>query len=140
MSNVGGPVQQAIPYNVTVQPGSTPAAPVTTPIMLGDLWVYSVDFVVPPGPGGAMGFNLSYASSVILPWSPVQQIGSNTNFFIVDDWVENVMVDAEISQGLAFVGYNQGAWPHTVYMRFNATPISAYGIGVQAPVAPVVLQ
>lgn len=137
MSNIGGPAQQAIPFNVTVAPGSTAAVPVTTAITLGDLWVYSVDFVVPPGPGGAMGFNLSYGGGPILPWSPISQSGANTDFFIVDNWTENVVVDAEIGASLTFVAYNTGFWPHTVYMRFNATPIVAYSVNSQAPIAPL---
>lgn len=135
MSNVGGPLLQAIPYNAVVAPGSTPAAPVTTQVVLGDLWVYSVDFVVPPGPGGAMGFNLSYGGTPILPWSPLSQPGANTDFFIVDDWQENVVVDSEIGSSLTFIAYNTGFWPHTVYMRFNATPIAAYASNAQAPPA-----
>lgn len=86
-----------------------------------------------------MGFNLSYGGGPILPWSPVGQRGANTDFFVVDNWRENVVVDAEIGANLVFVGFNTGFWPHTVYMLFNATPIAAYSANVQAPIAPIAL-
>lgn len=135
----GAPSVKGVPFNVTVAPGSTPNAPVTTAINLGDIFCYSVDFVVPRGPNALMGFNLSYAGSIIVPWSPSGAPGSAAPFLIVNDWQENVTIEAEIGASLSFVAYNQGFWPHTVYMRFNSVPISAYLGSVQAPVTTLAL-
>lgn len=129
---VGGPDVQALPDNITVQPGSTAAAPVTTAINVGDIWCYSVDIEVPPGPGGQMGFYMTYANTQIVPWS-------QTPFFlVVDDFKHTFPVNAELGKGLAMVAYNTGYWPHTVYFRFLGVPIASYAAAQpQAPVAPV---
>lgn len=132
MSAIGGPAVQAIPRSVTLQPGSTPTAPVATDISVGDLWVYSVEIEVPKGSAGLMGFALQYAGTQIIPWS------TTASFVVADDYQHTFPIDAELGKGLKLVGYNQGAWAHTIYLRFLGVPIAAYSRGrVGAPIAPL---
>lgn len=129
MSSVGAPSVYAFPVNITFQPGSTPAAPVTTPINLGDIYCYSVEVEVLSGPGGLMGFYLSYASTPILPW------GQTPTFLTVDNYQHTFPINAELGGSLACVGYNLGDWPHTAFLRFLGIPVAAYS--ANAPIAPV---
>lgn len=120
MSAIGLGAVHALPFNVTFQPGSTPAAPVTVAIPLGDVYAYSVEIEVPDGPSGNMGFYLLYAGVPIVPYA------QTPTFLVVDDYEHTFPIAAELASSLNIVGYNTGYWPHTVYMRFLATPISAY--------------
>lgn len=132
MSAIGAPDVQAYPFDITLQPGSTAAAPVTTAIGVADIWCYSVQIEVPKGPAGVMGFFLTYANTQIVPWS------QSKHYLVVDDFDHTFPVNAELGKGLAMVGYNTGYWPHTVYFRFLGVPIAAYSAAQpQAPVAPV---
>lgn len=129
MAAVGGPLIRAYQVSVTVATGSTSAAPVTTPIVIDDIYCYSVEVEVPDGPAGLMGFYIQYASTQIVPWGP------NGTYLRVDDYEHTYPVEAELGKSLAVVAYNTGAWPHTIYMRFLGTPIGAYQ--ASQPVAPV---
>ena len=130
MPDVGGPSVQAIPRSVTLQPGSTPSAPVATDISLGDVWCYSVEVEVPKGTALLMGFALTYANTQIIPWS------QTPSFITVDDYEHTFPIDAELGKGLALVGYNAGAWPHTVYMRFLAVPVASRAASAAAAPMP----
>lgn len=102
---------------VTFQPGSTPAAPASNPITLGDIWLYSVNVKVPPGPGGCMGFQITHSGQSFLPW------GNASTFLLLDSEEVDFSVGTEIAGTMKVVGYNQGFWPHTIYLRFEYTPI-----------------
>lgn len=134
MSNVGASQLQVLPYTVTFQPGTTPAAPVSNVLALPDTWVETIEILVPNGPGGQMGFALFYAGTQILPWS------QTTSWLTVDNWDHAFDIDSEWSTSFTVKGYNQGAWPHSVYLRILGLPISAYqSASATAPVAEIPL-
>ena len=97
---------------------------------MGDVWCYSVEIEVPRGPSLMMGFALTYANTQIIPWS------TSASYLIVDDYQHSFPIDAELGKGLALVGYNAGAWPHTVYMRFLAVPVSSRAASAAAAPMP----
>ena len=132
MGQVGAPVRQALPFTVTVPAGTQINAPAAFPLAIGDSWVYSIEVEVPKGSGGAMGFNIAYAGTQIIPWS------TPVTWLVVENYRNTFQVDAEMGNGLVLKAYNTGYWNHQIFLRVNATPISAYlGGQAQAPVAPL---
>lgn len=126
--SIGSPEIQYLPFSFTFQPGSTPTAPVSVSPNIGDIWCYSIEVEVPIGPGGAMGFALTYANTQILPFSQA------ASYLVVDGYQKSFDVRTELGKSLQLVGYNTGYWPHTVYLRFAGIPIAAYQ--QQQPIPP----
>jgi hypothetical protein len=112
---------------ITFQPGTTPTAPASTPVTLGDSILLRVDVKVPPGPGGCMGFQVQYANNVILPW------GSLAQYLILDGDDIGFDVNTEIGGTMQIVGYNTGFWPHSIYLRFEYIPIVVASSGTIIP-------
>lgn len=101
--------------------GTTQAAPFTTKLNLGDVWVQWVEIDVPPGPSGVLFFNLSYNGNGLVP------SGVPLLFLNPDDFVQTYPVNAEIPGAMDFTGWNLGGFPHSVTFRFLATPIASWG-------------
>lgn len=114
---------------LTVAPGSTPSAPSVQTISLGDIWCYSVDVLIPPGPLGTVGFYLQYANLPIVPFA------QTPTFLVADDYSHTFELDTEIGASLELVAYNQGFWPHTLYFTFNGVPVVSYGLTQPQPPA-----
>ena len=93
-------------------PAGTPiASPYTLTWPLEDNKCEYIDFLVPPGPSGYMGFRLLWASQQVIPWG-------NNSWIVTDN--ENRRFDCDFdmtSTGLVFQGYNLGSFQHSVYLR-----------------------
>ena len=132
MSQVGSPAADIRQAQVTVPTGTTQAAPFTTTINLGDVWVEWIEIDVPPGPSGVVFFNLAYGGMGLVP------SGVPLLFLNPDDWTATYPVNAEIPGKMTFTGWNLGGYSHTVTFRFLATPIAAWRVpSTVAPVQPL---
>lgn len=108
---------QYAPANVTTPPGTTAAAPQTTPVFIGDVQLVTVQLRIPPGHSGLTGISVQLASQSLLPWGPA---GS---WVVGDDDLLQFDVGMEVDAGLTVVTYNTGKYPHTHYLRFVWQPL-----------------
>lgn len=107
-------------FEFTVPAGTVKATPVTLPLNLPiGATVDRIDWTVPPGPRGQMGWYLAMGGTQVVPF------GTN-NFLRADDrhgsWELAELPDEGEWQ---FVGYNTGNYPHTVYLEVLITPVQA---------------
>jgi hypothetical protein len=114
---------------VTIQPGTPQSAPQVNNLTLPVGVVDRIVVMIPPGPLGAMGWALGAAGQPVIPYAP------NT-FIVADHEVVDVSLEQVIDSGAWQVfGYNNGVYPHTLYMRFYITNL---GIAeVPAAITPV---
>ena len=131
---------------VTVQPGTLPGAPQSTPWVTEDNTIVSIEFEIPPGHNGLTGIRLTKGGSQILPFSGNTWITANgySRVFAIDDYMP--------TRDLTVETYNQGAYPHSFYLRmtvvdytpspvqFGATEAGALNLGspstVTDPLSP----
>lgn len=99
-------------FAVTI-PANTPVtAPVTIPVTFPPRTVVQVDWQVPPGPSGLMGWSLTVAGQPVIPVNP----GA---FIITDDRKQSWPLEDFPDQGQWQVtGYNQDIYDHTIYLDF----------------------
>lgn len=100
-------------------PAGTPeATPVSLALGLSDQEVQQIDLQVPPGPAGVLGFALYHSGTPILP----RNVGE---YFVWDDhYVEWALEDVPSPGGWAVVGYNTGAYDHTIYVVLHTDPVA----------------
>lgn len=103
---------QIVPFTVTIATGTTPAAPQTTSLAMGTAYVEKVRWRVPPGHNGAVGWYLAMGGVQVLPTGTGSYVIANDE---AEDWAIDALPDSGAWQ---LVGYNTGALPHTVYLRF----------------------
>src|SRR6266568_3582121 len=116
-------------FTVTLDPGSTPAAPVLTNLPIPPRIVDRITIRVPPGPSGAVGFAIAAAGTPIIPQNAGQ-------FIVADNEVIELPLVGYITSGAwQLLGYNQGSWPHSLQVRFDLSLIGANT--VPAPVVPL---
>jgi hypothetical protein len=98
-------------------PANTPqATPLVQSLVFPPYQVISIDWQVPPGPLGNVGFQLGDSSGdVIVP--------TNGGWIITNDRVEDWgLWDAVETGSWTFTAYNTGAFDHTVYLDFLCQP------------------
>lgn len=120
---------RVLPFTALIPAGTLAANPVKVPINL-DGWVLQrLDLEVPPGPAGLMGFQVFNNGVAFIPYGAGQ-------WFVWDDVKETYYLDDQpTASGWAIVGYNDGAYDHTVTVRCHVIPAQA-----QAPTDPPVVQ
>lgn len=101
------------PISVTTPPLTLPAAPLSTPPMIGDIWIDKVELQIPPGHNGLTGIYVANGSTAILPYSQVPQ------FLIATDELLEYDVGDQFGRSLAVVTYNTDVLPHTHYLRIS---------------------
>lgn len=129
---VASPAVQYLPFAVTIPAGTAIANAITTPLAIGDVFAHNVEVMVPKGPNGHVGFAITYAGTQLIPWGPAG------TWLIVDQYDNVFDLGVELGASLGLVGYNVGNYPHTVYLRFAATPIAEYLAGAQ-PAGPALV-
>lgn len=99
-------------FAVTTPAGTAQTAPLTTALTMPVRVVRRVEFVVPPGPSGALGWRLGMAGQQIVP--------VNTGGWIVTDDERGGWDLANLPTSGAWQAYtyNTGTQPHTLYLRF----------------------
>lgn len=106
-------------FSVTIPAGTLQAAPQVSPLTMPDRVVRRVVVVVPPGPRGLVGFQLTHAGSQMIPVNSGQ-------FVVADD--ERIEWDTEgyIDTGAwQMTAYNTGSFPHTLEVRFEVDLIQS---------------
>jgi hypothetical protein len=130
------PVSQVQTFACTFQPGSTPTTPAHVNCQLGVFQVDWIELDVPGGNGGGMGFYLAASHQQYIPFVP-------GTFLIMDAATKHWdVVDMPNSGDWQVYGYNEGFWPHTVYVTFGlevvANPYTTAGGSL--PIAVSVLE
>lgn len=106
---------------VTIPAGTAQGAFVPVTLTLPDIYVEAIHWRVPPGPSGLMGFQITSAGSVIIPWT------GNALFIVADDEHDDVAVGDEVSASqLQVNGYNSDTFPHTVYLSVKYKTMAQY--------------
>lgn len=99
-------------YPVLVPKGTLKSAPQITALPMPQRLVQRVEILVPPGPGGMVGFQLAAGGQAIVPYNDVNWIVTNNE---VIDWPLEGMPEAGSWQLHA---YNNGKFDHTLTVRF----------------------
>lgn len=114
-------------FDALIPAGTPIAAPVTVSLAFPPREVEAVEFRIPPGPSGNVGFALKFAGQQIIP-------------SVVPSWI---IGDGEVliwpldgygnSGAWALVGYNTGTFPHTIGVRFRLLLPRAPGQALALP-------
>ena len=101
-------------FTATVPTGSTPASPAVITINIPVRIVRQIDWKVPPGHMGTMSFLLAMGGVPVLPVS-----GQFT--FITADGKDGTwhLSDYPDSGAWQVIGFNSGAFPHSVLLTFH---------------------
>lgn len=99
-------------FDITVQAGTAKSTPVTFPTVFSQGEVVTIDWEVPPGCNGLLGFQFAYGEQVIIPEDSSKWIVTNgttrawdvTNFPQGEHW--------------AIIAYNEGNFDHTIQVRY----------------------
>lgn len=103
-------------FDATIPAGTAKAAPVTIQLAMPSRVVRRVRVRFPPGPSGLVGVQLGSSGVQVIPWNA----GS---FLIGDDEAFTFEPDGFITTGAwQLIGYNTGAWPHTLPIDFELDP------------------
>lgn len=94
-------------------PAGTPiAAPFVFPIVFPPRQVVQIDWQVPPGPSGLMGWALTIDGQPVIP----RNAGA---YIITDDRIQSWQLENYPDQGQwQLTGYNLDIYPHSVYLDF----------------------
>lgn len=135
-------------FEVTCQPGTTFDDPQVTDLDMPVRTVNKIRVRIPPGPLSAMGFQLGMALTPIIPFNDDSFVVADNETF---EWDNQGWPDSGAWQVYM---YNNGQYPHTIYIYFTvqqpdpqpdasaAQPIPAASLGpttfaaVAAPTAP----
>ena len=100
-------------YTVTVPAGTAIASPATTSIAFPVRVVRSVDWRIPPGAQGVMGWQLAMGGVQVVPF------GSDT--WVVDDGTAGAFaLDGYPDSGAwQVIGYNTGTFAHSIFLTFH---------------------
>ena len=106
-------------FQATIPAGTAQAAPVTIDTGFDSRIVESIRLRIPPGPAGFMGFQLWVKGGQVIPIERGQ--------WIVDDDAQiNLDVSSMPETGAwQVVGYNTGAFDHSVYVTFGLNLVTA---------------
>ena len=100
--------------------------PLTQPLVFPSLEVVTLNYRMPPGPLGHVGWQLGdSAGDIIVP---------TNGGFIIDDNEEQDwdLYDAIQTGAWTFTAYNTGVYDHTVYLRFFCIPLTSSTTAVPA--------
>lgn len=113
-------VSQIQPFTCVVPTGSAPSSPVTFPMQLLPLDIAWLEWTVPPGPRGDVGFYFGSHGAPIIPYS------SGGPYWIITDneKVHWDLTDQPDSGDWSMIAYNLGLQPHTIYVRWGLAPAS----------------
>lgn len=104
--------QEVQAFSATIPAGTPQSAPVAISLAMPPRVVRRIEWKVPPGPKGNMGFQIGMAGTQLIPYS----VGA---FIVADDDSEGWdLVGLPSSGAWQLLGYNTGIFAHTVYLRF----------------------
>lgn len=104
--------EQVKVFSVSVPAGTLQATPLITQLTMPPRIVDEIEFRVPPGPRGEVGFTLGAAGTQLIPVDP-------GTWLVTDDEVIHWPLENQHESGSwEFRAYNTGAYPHTLVVRF----------------------
>lgn len=113
-------------FAVTVAPGSTPAAPQISALIVPVRQVDRIDVTIPPGPLGQVGFAIGAAGQHVIP-------ADNTQWIIGNGVDKSYPLQGYLTSGQwQLIAYNLGIYPHTLYVTLLMSLVS----DAQAAAAP----
>jgi len=120
-SSVNQPMSQLWPLTVDTPAGITPENPQIIPWPLVDANLEYIDIIIPDGPSGQLGVAVYWSGTQIVPWG-------TDSWLITNDEKIHIPVDSYITvSGLSVYTYNEGIFPHTIYLRalvkYTTTPV-----------------
>lgn len=105
-------------FQPTTPAGTAQDSPYTTAFTLPALEVVIIQFFVPPGPCGHLGWQITASGELVIP--------QNGSWIVTDNEHSEWTLDEQITSGSwGFNGYNTGIYDHTVYLRFLMNPLSS---------------
>lgn len=102
-------------FQVTVPAGTPQAAPQITRLAVGVFQVDFVEFDIPAGPKGQMGFYLSSNGTPVIP----RTAGAPVYLALDDVFKHYDLEDQPTSGAWELVAYNVGNFAHTVTVTFG---------------------
>jgi hypothetical protein len=100
----------------TTPAGTTSAAPYTSSFAMPALEVRHIQWMVPNGPQGNLGWQITFSGQ---PFIPV-----NGGYIVTDNETSGWELDNQPETGAwGFSAYNTGTYSHTVYFRFLLDPL-----------------
>lgn len=99
-------------FGVPIAAGTPKTAPFTQLIAFPTRVVSQINWRVPPGPHGLMGWRLTMGGVQVVPLPDGAWLVAD------DDHGEWPMTGLPVTGQWELTGYNTGAWPHTVYLDF----------------------
>jgi hypothetical protein len=98
--------------------GTAQNAPNTVAMTIPSLEVQFIEWKVPPGPQGNLGWQLWYSGALVIP--------QNGTWVVTDNESGKWEIDELPTTGAwQFKGYNTGTYDHTVYLRFLLLPLQS---------------
>lgn len=126
--------QEVRTFQVTVPANTPSSAPQTFDISFPPRPVRQIEWMVPPGPRGNVGFQLGLAGTPLIPYNRDAWIIANGD---TRQWNLEGVPDSGAWQVRA---YNTGSFPHTLYFRFLLDLPVQGAQGFPAPIAAAVLE
>lgn len=104
-------------HDVSIPAGTTQAAPAVIDVSFNPMITDSIEWSVPKGPSGLMGFRLTSGGAQVIP--------KNLGAWVVADGQSGTwqLEDMHDSGAWQVTAYNTGAFPHTIRVRFHVRPI-----------------
>lgn len=110
---------QIYQFSIDVPAGTPATNPHVEPLTMPPANVQSVEWLIPPGPRGLLGFALGSSGQPTIPY------GLGT-WIIGDDVDRHWDLTEQIQSGAWEVwAYNTGSFRHTIYLRFLLAPLAS---------------
>lgn len=99
-------------FTVTIPAGTLSSSPYSLTLDIGNRIVTRVEIRVPPGPLGNVGFAIQESGTTAIPSNGATWIIANDESMV---WDLNGFIE---SGRWGLIGYNTGAYNHSIYVRF----------------------
>ena len=109
-------------FDCLIPAGTLQTAPITIDLAMPVRVVTEIEFVIPPGPNGLVGFALGSAGVNIIPIQKGVWIIGNDE---IARWPVTEQIDSGAWQ---FFGYNTGTFAHTITVRFLLDLVANKGL------------
>lgn len=112
--------------SVTIPAGTQIATPASADISFPEYEVEIIQWVIPPGPNGLVGFRIANAGVPVIPY------GSN-DWIVGNNEAPAWPLSGQITSGSwQVIGYNLGQYDHTIQFRFAVSPVRAAQVDLTA--------
>jgi hypothetical protein len=117
-------------FPITVPAGTTQAAPQLTTLAFPDGHVRELEFIIPPGPSGLVGWRMQYGGQIVIPRSGVA-------FFVMDNVHERwALEDYPTGRQWQVSAYNTDVYPHLLQFTFHVDELQP-GTVTPPPLIPL---